>query len=166
LYTATASVTSAQTVLVTATSVPDVTQSGSVLITLWPTVTPSVSPLQCTIFTSQTQQCTAILIGAKDQSAVWSIMPAVGSISAAGLYTSPPTLMFPQTITLTATSVADPDSSANTNITVNPVATSLSPGSTELPTSGRTLPRKETRRQSMDRMATTLSMTPFNIPIT
>ncbi len=133
VYTAPTAITSVQTVLVTATSVSDTTQSGFVAITLRPTVTLSVSPGQATIFTSQTQQCTTTLTGATDSSVLWSINPAVGSISASGLYTAPSTLGSPQTVTVTATSVADPDSSAITNITVNPVvAVSLSPGSAQL----------------------------------
>jgi hypothetical protein len=132
IFTAPSFITSVQTVVVTATSVSDSTQTGSIAITLRPTVTLSISPGQVSIFTAQTQQCIATLTGAIDPSVVWSLNPAVGNISATGLYTAPPSLSAPQVVAVTATSVADPDSSASSSITVNPVAVSMNPESAQL----------------------------------
>jgi trimeric autotransporter adhesin len=134
MYTAPVSITSVQTVLVTSsTSVSYASQSGSIAVSLRPTVTLSMSPGQASIFRSQTQQCTATLTGAADTSVVWSINPALGSISTAGLYTAPVTVAARQTVTVTATSNADPGTSASTNIMVNPfIAISVSPTSTQI----------------------------------
>jgi hypothetical protein len=133
LYTAPVSITSTQTVLVTSTSVSDAKQSGSITVTLRPTVTLSLSPEQASIFTSQTQQCKATLKGATDTSVVWSIYPAVGNISTAGLYAAPATVAAAQTVRVTAISNADPATSASMNITVNPViAISVSPTSAQI----------------------------------
>jgi hypothetical protein len=113
VYTAPATITSVQTVVVTATSISDVTQSGSLAITLRPTVTVSVSPAQTSLQALQSQQFSVALQGATDPTVIWSVNPSVGTISASGVYTAPSAVSSPQTVTVTATSAANPDSSAS-----------------------------------------------------
>jgi len=69
----------------------------------------------------------------------WTLSPNLGTINAAGLYTAPAIITTPQTVTVTATSVADPSKLATAFITllapvsisVTPTAVSLLPGQTQ-----------------------------------
>jgi hypothetical protein len=63
------------------------------------------------IVTSPTQSNTAV---------TWSLSPVVGSITAAGLYTAPASISSSQTLTVKATSVADPTKSATATAALNP----------------------------------------------
>jgi hypothetical protein len=58
----------------------------------------------------------------------WSISPLIGSISLSGLYTAPASVVSPQTVTVRATSVADPTKLATAPVVVTP------PGDTSPPT--------------------------------
>jgi len=77
----------------------------------------SVSPLTAAMVPSQSQQFTATVLNAPNTAVTWSVSPAVGTITPTGLYTAPssPTA---QTLTVTATSVADPTKSATSTITI------------------------------------------------
>ena len=110
LYTAPATVTVQQTVTVTATSVADPTKTASGAVTLTPVVAVAVavSPAAATLSASQPQQFTATVTGTANTAVTWSLSPAVGTVSAAGLYTAPATVAIQQTVSVTATSVADP----------------------------------------------------------
>ncbi len=127
LYTAPSSVTAQQSVAVIATSVADPTKSAAATVTLMPPVTVSVTPATATLFVTQTQQFTATVTNAIDTSVTWTRTPSVGTISASGLYTAPSTLSVQQTVTVTATSVADPTKSASATVTLWPVVITLSP---------------------------------------
>jgi len=120
LYTAPASITSAQTITVTATSAADNTKTGSATVTLVP-VAVSVAPPAASLFASQTQQFTATVTGATNTSVTWSIGPTdPGSISGTGLYTAPSSIATTQTVTVTATSVADNTKLGTATVTLNP----------------------------------------------
>ena len=107
LYTAPATVSSQQTVTATATSVADSTKSASAVITLLPPVNVTVTPATVSLSAGQTQQLTATVTGGSGNTGVtWTLTPNVGSISN-GLYTAPATISSQQTVTVTATSVAD-----------------------------------------------------------
>src|ERR1035437_7806000 len=59
---------------------------------------------------------------------VWTLSPAVGTISATGLYTAPASIAAAQTVTVNATSVADPTKPASATVTLTPTVTiSLAP---------------------------------------
>jgi N-acetylneuraminic acid mutarotase len=122
LYTAPASITTQQTVTVTATSQDDPTKSASATVTLLPpgVVTVSVSPTTVSRGPSQTQQFTAAVSGTTNTAVTWSISPLVGSISTTGLYTAPSSITTQQTVTVTATSQADPAKSASATVTLVP----------------------------------------------
>ena len=115
LYTAPASIDVAQTVTVTATSVEDPTQSGSATVDLAPVVV-SLSPTSATLGASGTQQFTPTVSGTPNTAVTWAISPATGSIDANGLYTAPASIAVAETVTVTATSVADPNKSANATV--------------------------------------------------
>jgi hypothetical protein len=123
LYTAPAVIAAAQTVSVKATSVADPSRSAVSTVTLLPPppVMVSVSPPTSSLQAGQQQQFTAAVAGTANTAVVWSLTPAVGTISAAGLYTAPSTVTSVQSLSVRATSVADASKSAAATITLNPV---------------------------------------------
>jgi hypothetical protein len=131
LYTAPASLTSTQIITVTATSTADPTKSGSAQVTLVPVVAVSLSPASVTLQGSQTQQFTPSVTGTLNLGVTWSLNPNIGTISN-GLYTAPAVVASSQVVTVTATSVADTTKSGSAQVTLQPVAVSLSPGSASL----------------------------------
>ena len=135
LYTAPASITLAQTVTVTATSSADSTKKATATVSLQPAVvTISMSPASASLQAGKTQQFSATVAGSTNTAAVWSISPAVGSISSSGLYTAPASITLAQTVTVTATSSADSTKKATATVTLQPAAVtiSMSPTSTTL----------------------------------
>ena len=135
-YTAPANISSTQTVTVTATSVFDGTKSGSASVTLNASVAVSVSPASANLNAGGTQQFTATVTGTGNTGVTWSINPNVGSISSAGLYTAPNSVNASQTVTVTATSVADNTKSGFASISLIPVSVSVGPSSVSLGSGG------------------------------
>jgi len=136
LYTAPAS-GSSQTVTVTATSAADPSKSASASVMLVATVGVTVAPAAVTLGSLQTQQFTATVANSSNTAVTWSVTPAVGSVSANGLYTAP-NLPTPQTVLVKATSVADTSKSASAmvtlalvGVTVTPTAVSVVAGRTQ-----------------------------------
>jgi hypothetical protein len=78
----------------------------------------SVSPGTASLGASATQQFTATVTGPTNTAVTWSLNPAVGSISASGLYTAPGSISSTSTVKVTATSVADPTKSASASVTL------------------------------------------------
>src|SRR6516165_679939 len=75
-------------------------------------------------------QLTALVNGASNTSVTWSMSPSVGTLSASGLYTPPTNISSPTTITVTATSVANPAVAASMTLNVFPAGPiRLVPGS-------------------------------------
>ena len=132
LYTAPSPVASAQTVTVTATSLQDTTKTGVATLTVTPPISVSVTPATASLGLSQTQQLTATVANAANSAVTWSLSTAVGSISASGLYTAPPTLTSTTSVTATATSVADATKTASATLTVIPPPVIVSPGPVSL----------------------------------
>ena len=96
------------------------------------TVVVSISPASGSLYAGQTQQFNAMVINAVNTSVTWSISPAgTGTVSSAGLYTAPSSNTSLQTVTVTATSVADNTKSASSTVTLypSPQIASLSPSS-------------------------------------
>jgi glucose/arabinose dehydrogenase/N-acetylneuraminic acid mutarotase/endonuclease YncB( thermonuclease family) len=99
-----------------------------------PAVNVTVSPSTVSRGPSQTQQFTATVTGTANTAVTWLISPNIGTISAAGLYTAPSTITTQQTVTVTATSQADPARSASAIVTlVPPVNPSLFSWDTKAP---------------------------------
>ena len=92
--------------------------------TLAPTI--SLTPGSVTLTPSQTQAFTATVANSSNTAVTWSLSPAVGSISTAGLYTAPASITSAQTVTVTATSVADSTKSASASVSLSPHEVDLS----------------------------------------
>ena len=123
LYTAPASITSQQTVTVTATSAADSSKTASTIVTLVPPVSITVSPTVSNLTSAQTQQLTATVTGTTNTAVTWSMNPAVGAISTSGLYTAPNPVTSQQTVTVTATSASDTTKAAAATVTLTPPLT-------------------------------------------
>jgi uncharacterized protein YjdB len=133
LYTAPASITSQQTITITAISAADATKTATATVTLVPVVAVSVSPITASLSASQTQQFSATVTGTTNTAVTWTRSPAVGTISASGLYTAPASITSQQTITITATSAADSTKTATATVTLVPVvAVSVTPTTASL----------------------------------
>ena len=93
---------------------------------LAPPVAVSVTPATATLTGGLTEQFTATVTNANpsETGVTWTIAPAgVGSINTSGLYTAPSSVTSQQTVTITATSVADPTKSASATVTLLPPQT-------------------------------------------
>jgi hypothetical protein len=86
-----------------------------------------------TLTPSQTQAFTATVANTTNTAVTWSLSPAVGSISAAGLYTAPATITTAQTVTVTATSVANTAASATATVSLALPTPTLSINATSIP---------------------------------
>ena len=131
-YTAPAVLNSAQTITVKATSVADPSRSGSVTLSLKPPVAVSVGPANLILGPNQTRQFNATVTSADNTAVTWSINPVLGSIAGDGAYTAPTPISAAQTITITATSVADPTKSGSITATIQPIAVTVAPGNVTL----------------------------------
>lgn len=124
LYTAPTVLPSTTTVAVTAVSQADTTMSAVASVTLTaPAVTITLSPTSATLAAGATQQFTptVTVTGSTNMAVTWSIFggpnPALGTISATGLYTAP--LSPPkESITVVATSQANTTFTASAPVTV------------------------------------------------
>lgn len=118
-YTAPSSISSQQTVVVTATSVADNTQAASATITLSPAASITLSPGWAVVYPAQTQPVTATTSNVAN--ITWSLTPTgLGSISNTGIYTAPSTVQSLQQVTVTATSTANPAITATSTLWVSP----------------------------------------------
>jgi hypothetical protein len=117
-------VNGSHTLKAVATDALNQSASASLMVTVSntvPVISVSVSPLTASLVASQTLQFTPAVTGTTNQQVTWSIVPAgMGSISAAGLYTAPASIVTQQIVTIRATSVADPTKSASATVTLNP----------------------------------------------
>jgi uncharacterized protein (TIGR03437 family) len=133
MYTAPSVITSPQTVTISATSVVDSSKSGTAVVQLVPnSISVILSPANATVIASQSTQFTATVNGTTNTAVTWST-PSVGSLSN-GMYTAPSVISGAQTVTLTATSVADPSKFATATVQLLPnnISISLSPPTASL----------------------------------
>ncbi len=143
VYTAPSNISSPRTATITATSQADPTVSDSVLVSLVPAVSISISAgCQTPVNLSDGQSCqfSANVTGTNTTGVTWSLVPNIGTING-GLYTAPTPVTVTQTVTVTATSVADPSKSASMSltlvpatpaaVTISPQAVTLGPGQTQ-----------------------------------
>jgi len=121
LYTAPDSVPSPETVTVTATSQANPTASATAAAAIsTSSVWVAVNPPAARLGVGESIQFTARVSGSSDTAVTWSMSPAIGTLSASGLYTAPANNTATQTVTVTATSLADSTKSAAANITLLP----------------------------------------------
>ena len=126
LYTAPPTVPNPATAMVTATSVADPTKSASATVVIQASsgVTITISPTSAQVPVNGQQQFTATVSGTGNTSVSWSISGAgcsgasCGTITNNGLYTAPPVVPNPPTVSVTATSNADPTKWATAVVTV------------------------------------------------
>ncbi len=132
LYTAPAAIAKSVVVSVKALSVADPTRSSVVKVTLNPpttAVTVSVSPTAASLSAAGKQQFTATVLNSANTAVTWTVngvsggSASTGTISTAGLYSAPASLASAITVSVTATSQADPTKSATAQVTVTPPTT-------------------------------------------
>lgn len=116
----------------------DPPKGGSPTPTPTPTATPSPTPSISVTVTAtsvmaqiaRTDQLTANVNGTTNKAVTWDVNgivggnSTVGTISSSGLYTAPNSVPNPNSITVTATSVADPSKSGSTSLTIAPLTMS------------------------------------------
>ncbi len=129
LYTAPVSISTLQTIVVTATSQADPAESATASVTLQPNVPPptvsvSVLPGSVSLTGGQSATFTPTVSGSSDTAVTWSINPAVGTING-GVYQAPSVIGSQQTVTVTATSAADSTKSSSATVTLVPVGITL-----------------------------------------
>jgi hypothetical protein len=99
-----------------------------------PPIRVSISPTSASLLPGQTQQFTATVSRASNTSVRWYVngvlggTASTGTVSANGLYTAPSSNPSQRTVTVAATSVADPYKSASASVTI--AASSTSGGGT------------------------------------
>ena len=84
------------------------------------TVSIQVRPWEAVLSLGQTEAFMATVTGTSNTAVTWTVSPAIGSISSTGIYTAPTVLTGSQTVTVKATSVANPSISATASVTINP----------------------------------------------
>jgi len=138
VYTAPATIASAQTITVKATSAADSTKSASAIISLvppTPAVTISMTPSSASLQGGQSATFAATVTGSSNTAVNWSVSPSVGTISN-GVYTAPSTIPTGQTVTVAATSAADPTKIATAVVTLVPaISVAVVPASASLTSS-------------------------------
>jgi hypothetical protein len=114
------------------TSVPVVvgTPDGEISNTFYvdvvaaPPVSVTISPTSATVRVNRTKQFTATVLNSSNATVTWKVNgvvggnTTVGTISSSGLYRAPGAVPNPATVTISATSVADPTKSAGAAVTV------------------------------------------------
>ena len=129
VYTAPVTVTALQTIVLTVASIANPTQTATANITLTASTGSgtSVSPSIASLSPSGTQQFTASGLGTNP---VWTLSPATGTITSAGLYAAPSSVTTQTTVTVTATSATDSTKAASASVTLNPAASQTAPPTT------------------------------------
>jgi hypothetical protein len=88
----------------------------------------SVWPANSSVAAGFSEPLIANVSNTANTAVTWSINPAVGSISAAGVYAAPANITSVQNVIVTATSVADSTKAASATLTLLPPVTSVSGG--------------------------------------
>lgn len=102
----------------------------------------SLSPTGAILKPGNAQQFTASVTNARNSTVQWNINPAIGNITQGGQYTAPSSVIGTQTVTVSATSAADPsrfasatvtiaDAPPNVVVTVTPSSVALRAGQTQ-----------------------------------
>jgi formylglycine-generating enzyme required for sulfatase activity len=96
-----------------------------------PNITVSILPPTANVRVGETRQFAATVNGTSDQTVTWSVdgSPVSGTINSSGLYTAPAGVPIPATVTVRATSQADPEKggTAEVTVTAQPVTVSVEP---------------------------------------
>jgi hypothetical protein len=141
VYTAPAVAPLPSSVNVIATSVADPTRSASASVTVVPNVVVSVTPANVSLSVGATTQFSAAVTGASNTAVAWTVAgagcsrAACGTIDSNGRYTAPSAVPSPPTITVTATSIADPTKSGSANLTIASLGSTTTSGGLNIPAS-------------------------------
>ncbi len=140
LYSAPAGMPTPATITVRATSQEDGSKSGTATVTVTPAMVVTVSPPAPSIYVNEPRQFTATVTGAGNHAVTWSLdnLGSKGSITSSGLYAAPATVPFPATVTVRATSQADPTKSGVAQATILP-AESVPAGFVHIPAGSFTM---------------------------
>jgi hypothetical protein len=138
VYQAPATIASQQTVTVTATSAQDSTKTAVATVSLQP-VGVTVGPGSVSLGAGASATFSASLTGTSNLAVTWSLSRAVGTI-VNGVYTAPATIGSRQTVTITASSVADPTKTATATVTLTPSSAPPSSTAAAPPSTTVTLP--------------------------
>jgi hypothetical protein len=133
-YTAPASIGSPQTVTLTVASVEDPTRTATATITLT-SVSLSLSPGSALLDGGQSATFTPLVSGSSNATVTWSLNPAVGTITN-GVYRAPAIVASQQTVTVTATSMADSTKTSSATVSLQPIAVTVGPASVSLSAGG------------------------------
>jgi hypothetical protein len=150
LYTPPASVPTPPTLSVTVTSVADPTKSASASVTIVAAaaVLLSITPASASVPTASTNSFTASVTGTTNTAVAWSLSGAgcsgascgtLATSSLAAVYTAPLVAPTPPSVTVAATSIAEPSKTASATVTivtvvvviVTPASTSVVTGATQ-----------------------------------
>jgi hypothetical protein len=128
LYTAPSGVPSPAAVTVQATSQATPTAVGTAIVTVAPPPPPvsvTISPTSATVRVGRTVAFKAAVQNGSNTSVTWQVngmtggAASVGLISSLGTYKAPPSVPSPNTVKVTAVSVADPTKSASAMVTIS-----------------------------------------------
>lgn len=118
--------TTPATVRVIATADGEPTARGEALVFLEP-VDIEVKPETVSLQTSKTFQFTARVGGTADQRVRWTVDGGAGRITDAGIFNAPGSFATPGTITVRATSMADPSKSTTATVKIEAVSIKIDP---------------------------------------
>ena len=116
------------TVTATSVAIPTLSASTGVTVTATSGVTVSVSPNRPTVGINAQQQFVATVSGSANSNVIWR--STAGTITSSGLFTAPGVV---ESVTITATSVADPTAFGNAVVSVvltGPIVSLSPPGAT------------------------------------
>ena len=136
LYTAPASITQQETIMLTASSAADPSKTAQVSLILKPAAAPpvvsiSLSPSNITIDGGQSTTFMPTVTGTSNTAVTWSLNPSIGTITN-GVYAAPAIIASQQTVTVTAKSTADSTKTASATLTLQPIGVTVGPTSVSL----------------------------------
>lgn len=128
VYTAPAVLPASTSVTIRATSVANISASAQATVTLVPPpppVTVTISPASATVLVGASQPFTATVTGNANTAVSWAVngttggSTTVGTITTAGVYSAPSIMPASSTVTIRATSVANPASFAQATVALS-----------------------------------------------
>jgi len=85
-----------------------------------PSISVTIEPAAIILRQARRRQFTAVVAGTRNTAVTWTLKPALGTLSASGLYTPPTSITTPQSVEVTATAAADSTKSASATVTLCP----------------------------------------------
>jgi Heparinase II/III-like protein len=124
VYTAPLVAPSPASVNVVATSMADPSKTASATVSIMSVVVVTVTPASTSVVTGATQQLNASVVGNSNTAVTWTVQgagcsaAACGTVNGGGLYTAPSAVPSPSTVTVTATSLADPSKTGLASLSI------------------------------------------------